>query len=151
MDFSDMTAAELKAYAAENNIDLGDAKTKTKILGVLTGVTTEISLAEEPAKNVITGPNKVNPSGKPSTGVHNNEDGIFMSAAADRPVKKTTEIPKVEVEKIAIYSPKNIRWQGVGQVSVGYNVVTKEAAAKWLTRSGVREATPEEVATFYGK
>lgn len=34
-DFSDMSVKDLKAYAADNNIDLGDAKTKADILAVL--------------------------------------------------------------------------------------------------------------------
>ena len=31
------------------------------------------------------------------------------------------------------------------------NIVSKEAAEKWLKREGIRKATPEEVATYYGK
>jgi hypothetical protein len=41
-------------------------------------------------------------------------------------------------------------WSVVGRINKGYNIVTKEAAEKWLSRKGVREATPEEVATHYG-
>lgn len=32
-----MTVEELKAYAAENNIDLGEAKTKAEIIAVIEG------------------------------------------------------------------------------------------------------------------
>jgi hypothetical protein len=39
----------------------------------------------------------------------------------------------------------------VGKIEKGYNIVTKAAAEKWLTRSHVREATPEELAREYGK
>jgi hypothetical protein len=44
-----------------------------------------------------------------------------------------------------------MRWTGVGALVKGYNIVTKEAAEKWLTRQGVRKASAEEVATYYGK
>jgi uncharacterized protein (UPF0332 family) len=33
----------------------------------------------------------------------------------------------------------------------GYNIVEKDAAEKWLTRSHIRTATPEEVAREFGK
>lgn len=91
------------------------------------------------------------------------ETGAISSKAADRASKpkqekvvaKTRSTKKVEEpkepEKVALWSNKNIRWTGVGTLSKGYNIVTKEAAEKWLTRDGIREASPEEVATYYGK
>lgn len=54
-------------------------------------------------------------------------------------------------EKVAIYSNGSIYWNGVGSLEKGYNIVTKEASVKWLTRKNVREATPQEVAKHYGK
>jgi hypothetical protein len=39
----------------------------------------------------------------------------------------------------------------VGKVYRGYNIVEKDAAEKWLTRSHIRTATPEEVAKEFGK
>jgi hypothetical protein len=54
-------------------------------------------------------------------------------------------------EKIAVYSERNIHWNGVGDLEKGYNIVTKEASVKWLTHKSVRQATPEEVAKHYGK
>jgi ribosomal protein S16 len=54
-------------------------------------------------------------------------------------------------EKVAIYSTKNLHWLKVGQLMPGYNIVTKEASEKWLTRKQVRLATPEELASYYGK
>lgn len=47
-DFKNMTVVELKAYAKDNNIDLKDIKTKTKILAALNNIKADISLAEEP-------------------------------------------------------------------------------------------------------
>lgn len=54
-------------------------------------------------------------------------------------------------DKVAIYSPRNVFWNGVGTINVGYNIVSREASEMWLTRKGVREATPQEVAKHYGK
>lgn len=54
-------------------------------------------------------------------------------------------------ETVAIYSTRNVTWQGVGKVYSGYNIVSKEAAEKWLTRNHVRPATPQEVAKEYNK
>jgi hypothetical protein len=46
---------------------------------------------------------------------------------------------------VALYAERNLVWQGVGKVQKGYNIVTKEAAAKWLTLGTIREASPEEI------
>ena len=59
--------------------------------------------------------------------------------------------PSKSTEKVAIYSIKNLYWNGIGSIETGYNIVTKEASEKWLTHKAVREATPEEVAAHYGK
>lgn len=80
-------------------------------------------------------------------------NGAIGVTAAPKPVarkvsaKKTEEAP----EKVAIHSTKNVTWEGVGKVYRGYNIVTKEASEKWLTRSHTRIATPEEVAKEFGK
>lgn len=69
------------------------------------------------------------------------------------PKKKTTKAaPQKEKEPtVALYSSKNVVWESVGKIDKGYNIVTKAAAEKWLTRAHVREATPEEIAREYGK
>ncbi len=54
-------------------------------------------------------------------------------------------------EKVALYSLGNLHWQGVGQLVTGYNIVSKESSEKWLTLKKVRTATPEELASYYGK
>jgi hypothetical protein len=144
---SSKTVKELKEYAVENNIDLGKSRTKTQILSILLGGESTISApveeqvvikADEPVKR------------QPVSASGANKDGVVVSRGADRP-KKTTETIKVEVEKIALFSEKNLHWQGVGKITKGYNIVTEEAAKLWLQRRGIREATPEEVATYYGK
>jgi hypothetical protein len=65
--------------------------------------------------------------------------------------KKEVIEPSKTNEKIAIYSNKNLHWVNLGQLTLGYNIVTKEASEKWLTRKQVRLATPEELANYYGK
>lgn len=61
--------------------------------------------------------------------------------------KKSTE-PK---ETVAIRSTKNVTWPGVGKVYRGVNIVDKDAADQWLTRSHITLASPEEVAKEFGK
>ena len=59
-----------------------------------------------------------------------------------------SDIPQ---EKVALFSERNLHWNGVGQLLKGYNIVTKEVSEKWLKHRAVREATPAEVAKHYGK
>lgn len=61
---------------------------------------------------------------------------------------KNKDKPK---EKVALYSIKNLHWNGVGDLERGYNIVSKEDSEKWLSRKDVRIATPDEVSKFYGK
>jgi hypothetical protein len=70
------------------------------------------------------------------------------------PREESPEPPKVEKtapEKVAIFSERNVFWNGVGEIIKGYNIVTKEVSEKWLTHKSVRIATPQEVAKHYGK
>ena len=54
-------------------------------------------------------------------------------------------------DKVALYSTRNIHWNGLGSLAVGYNIVSKEASEKMVTHKAVRIASPEEVASYYGK
>lgn len=56
-----------------------------------------------------------------------------------------------KIDKVALYSTRNIHWNGLGDLSVGYNIVSKEASEKMITHKCVRIASPEEVASYYGK
>jgi len=60
-------------------------------------------------------------------------------------------IAKNILDKVAIYSERNIHMDNLGAIKVGYNIVSKEASEKWLTHRMVRLAPPEEVASYYGK
>lgn len=68
------------------------------------------------------------------------------TTAAKKAAKKA---PKKDVEKVAVFSERNLNWNEVGSLSKGYNIVTKEASEKWLTRPTVRLATPEEIKREY--
>lgn len=80
--------------------------------------------------------------------------GIMSSTTVLAPTenKTTSNVKKVaKKETVALYSTRNVTWNGVGKVYIGYNIVSSEAADKWLARDHVRIATPEEVAREYGK
>lgn len=81
------------------------------------------------------------------------ESGAVSSGAADASLenKINTEVEKTNLDTVALWSEKSIRWGDLGSLTRGYNIVKKEAAEKWLTRNGIRKATPEELATHYGK
>lgn len=57
----------------------------------------------------------------------------------------------VLINKVALYSDKNLHMDNLGALKVGYNIVSKEASEKWLTHRLVRIASPEEVASYYRK
>lgn len=99
-------------------------------------------------RNDVISSDKVAPN--PNLSVTSNEENVIGSASAE---KKETAKPKASESKdtVAIYSTRNVNWSGVGQVSKGYNIVTKQAADKWATRDHIRIATPEEVARDFGK
>jgi hypothetical protein len=56
-----------------------------------------------------------------------------------------------KTEKVALYSTRNIHWNEIGSLSVGYNIVSKEASEQMITHKCVRIASPQEVASYYGK
>jgi hypothetical protein len=68
------------------------------------------------------------------------------------PAPKEGEINEINPkEKIAVYSQKNLHMDNLKPLSVGYNIISKESSEKWLTHKAVRIASPEEVASHYGK
>jgi hypothetical protein len=85
----------------------------------------------------------------PNLSVTSNEENVIGSASAEKKEAVNSKVSK-EKNTVAIYSTKNVTWSGVGQVSKGYNIVTRQAADKWATRNHIRIATPEEVAGEYG-
>jgi hypothetical protein len=140
---SSKTVKELKEYAKDNSVDLKGAKTKAQMLGILLDLENVSSVikADEPTNRV------------PASSSDSNKEGVVISKPAENHEVKIKDISKnpEKNEKVAIYANKNMRWQGIGQIFAGYNIVTKEAADKWTTLNSVRLATPKEVAAYYGK
>jgi hypothetical protein len=66
-----------------------------------------------------------------------------------KPAVATKKTAKKDI--VAVHSTRNVTWNGVGKVYIGYNIVSKEAADQWVTRDHIRLATPEEVAREYGQ
>ena len=73
---------------------------------------------------------------------------ILASWAPNENVKAQ---PQKKVKDSAVYSTRNLFWNGVGTLEIGYNIVTGEDAEKWVTHKAVRIASAEEVARYYGK
>lgn len=144
-DFSTMTVAELKSYADQNNIDLGDAKRKSEIIAKINGISAKI-------EHTIIGSDKIITQKRvPKSNTKADNNNVTTVSTADTFIDKTFDTKKnIENTKIAIHSQKNMRWHGLGEISKGYNIVTEVAAEKWLTRKGIRKATPQEVASYYG-
>jgi hypothetical protein len=86
---------------------------------------------------------------KPALGTVNGAIGSTTAPVEPKPAKPAKSDKKEET--VAIKSTKNVSWSEVGKVYVGINIVSKSAADKWLTRSHVSLATPEEVAKEFGK
>ena len=78
-------------------------------------------------------------------------DGVIGSGKADLSKKEKPVSIKKQEDKVALFSTKNVFWDGYGHLNRGYNIVSNIKAEAWLTRSHVRPATPEEVANAFGK
>jgi hypothetical protein len=78
-------------------------------------------------------------------------DGVIGSGKADLSKKEKPVSSKKEQDKVALFSTKNVFWDGYGHLNRGYNIVSKTKAEAWLTRNHVRLATPEEIANAFGK
>jgi hypothetical protein len=55
-----------------------------------------------------------------------------------------------KIQKVALFASRNLVWQGVGKIVKGYNFVEPSEADFWLTKDGVRKATPEEIKAALG-
>ena len=135
--------------------DLVEEKiTATEMVAKETPVIEKVKIEEvvnNEGQKVITGPKKPKPV--KNSNMQQNDEKILGSRAADKSFNKliSKEAPKKVNEKVALWSNKNIRWTGIGALTKGYNIVTEEASEKWLDKDGIRKATPEEIATYFGK
>lgn len=113
--------------------------------------TAKISEVKEDTSNSIISSSSGNGSTE-AQGITAVADGVIgTGSVARKPAKKPVKInPQAEAEKVAVFSTRNVTWSEVGKVYRGYNIVTKDAADKWLTRDHIRLATPEEIAREFG-
>ncbi len=108
--------------------------------------------AEEPKNVISSGSQRTGKKSEEVAGITAVENGVIGTGTVKpKPKNVVKQQDKPEVEKVAIYSSKNVTWTGVGKVYRGYNIVTKESADKWLTRDHTRVATPEELAKEFGR
>lgn len=80
------------------------------------------------------------------------EDGVIGAGKVKKKAAATkAKQPEAEkTETVALFSSRNLVWQGIGKLVKGYNLVGKDAAEKWLTLDSVREVKPEEVKANLG-
>jgi hypothetical protein len=120
-ELAEKNIAQLKAYAKKNNIDLFGTNTKIEILEVIASF-----VGERPKPKV-------------------KKEKLTVEAVVEE--KEVVDM----TDKVALYSTRNIHWGNIGALKVGYNIVSKEASEKMVTHKAVRIATPEELASYYGK
>jgi hypothetical protein len=106
---------------------------------------------ETSKENTVNSKGTAKKGGPKNSGLTSVKDGVLGSSRVEKINKETKVFAKPEVEKIALHSTKNVYWDGLGEIKKGYNIIRKDRAEKWLTRSHVRKATPEEVAKEFGK
>lgn len=102
-------------------------------------------------ENVINSAGTAKSGGKKRPALAPVKNGAIGSSKVEKISAEKKIAAKPEVEKVALHSTKNVYWDGLGEIKKGYNIVRKDRAEKWLTRSHVRKATPEEVAKEFGR
>jgi hypothetical protein len=134
----------------EDNTYLTNAEETAQEAGIKVSRPKEIPQVDD--ENVIGSPGVNREGGKKRSALSPNESGILSSVKVDRmeQEKKNTSKPEKEITS-AVFSTKNVTWEGVGKVYRGYNIVSEEDAKKWLTRGHIRLATPEEIKEEFGK
>lgn len=109
-------------------------------------------LEEEPKDVITSGSQRSGKKSEEVAGITAVSNGVIGTGTVKpKPKNVVKQQEKPEAEKVAVYSSKNVTWNGVGKVYRGYNIVTKEQSEKWLTRDHIRIATPQEVAQEFGK
>jgi len=137
--------------AEEPVVEAPMPETKVEEVAVENNIEASISEAQE-STDAITTSDFSRSSSDTVQGIGSVANGVIGVAETPRPVKsaKVTSAKKSN-KTVAIHSTKNVSWTGVGKVYRGYNIVTPEQSEKWLTRSHIRLATPEEVAKEFGR
>lgn len=128
-------------------------ETKTEEVAAELNIEASIEEVKEVEPTAITTSSLARSSAETSQAIGSVTNGVIGVAQKPRTTKKAAPSASKEVKKetVAVHSTRNVTWSGVGKVYIGYNIVEKDAADKWLTRSHCRLATPEEVAKEFGK
>lgn len=78
-------------------------------------------------------------------------NGVIGSGKSAAPKKVTPKVTATNnAQKAALFSNRNVVWQGVGKIVKGYNFVDALTVEKWLTLEGVRKVNPQEVKEVLG-
>jgi hypothetical protein len=120
-------------------------------------VSVEPETNEEPAEeveesaDVISTPSKGKGS-KKKQAMAPVSDGVIGTSVDEAPkARVTNQVKEISENTVAIYSARNVRWEGVGKINKGYNIVDKSEADKWIEKlNHVRLASPEEVSRELG-
>ena len=156
---SKKTVAELKLIAAEKGInveglkkaDIVDALERDQGLdddGILLRKPVE---ADEVEEDVIVYDPKQGKSDSPHPNMVSGAENAMVSAGAgyENTVKKPKQAPRIPSDKIALWFGNSAKTR-FGKFKSGYNFVPREVAVNLLRYPFVREASPKEVAKFYG-
>lgn len=116
----------------------------------------EDTVEQSNADKVISGPKQERRT--PVSGTVTDDDGVIGSRGANKrqaaKVVEKEETPKVDPDKVAVWSPRHIhaaRSMGVPSLQPGYNFMNRKQADIWISlKKDVREATPSEVAKHFG-
>ena len=125
-----VTETHVEQVAEENNIEASIAEVSEPVSAITTDNFAQ-STAEVQSLGAVT-------------------NGIIGVTQTPRSTPKVSNKKADSVEKVAVFSTKNISVPGLGKVYRGYNIVSKDAADQWATKSYIRIATPEEVAKEFG-
>lgn len=140
-NFSDKSEVDLESYEV-------DVQGFNNVLDS-TETVEELTVAEE--NNVISFENELDPDLPKMASMESDKSGIVTSAKTKEPAASKTKKTETKKETVAIFSTRNVTWSEVGKVYRGYNIVSKEAADKWLTRDHIRLATPQEIAEEFNR
>ena len=112
----------------------------------------ETPAVEEEDSQVISTPSTPKKETKKRQAIKPVSDGVIgTSVQDDQKTKVTNKVKEVSDSTVAIYSARNVRWEGVGKINKGYNIVDKKEADLWIGKlEHVRLATPEEVSRNLG-
>lgn len=77
-------------------------------------------------------------------------NGAIGSMSADKKSSPKKKIVR-NVENSYVISERSLFINGVGRLWKGFNVIPKKYEEKWLSLSGVRKATKEEIDKEYGR